>query len=77
MKYTKKQLIGSIFKLGDTSMDWYKIIPLNDDVTIQRVSNSETNIGWNDTYTVGYINRNWLSYLDLSTLNNKKVIQIY
>ena len=72
MKYTKSQLLGSHFK-------WtYEYIVVENESGVQLMCLDSPNKGTkHSAWTLDHLNNNCLDALILSTLNNKKIIEIY
>ncbi len=72
MKYTKNQLLGSIFSWGDEDYDKYEVISFNEDVCLKNINSNELF----KHYNVKYLNEKYLSNLDITTLNsNEEIIE--
>lgn len=70
MKYTKEQLMSSIFKWpsGD-----YQVVENGEDVQIMYLKNG----GLHPSYNLKYLNSDCLEYLDKKTLNKNIAYEIY
>lgn len=70
MKYTKEQLMNSIFKWP--SWD-YQVVENGEDVQIMHLKSGSLH----SSYNLNYLNNNCLEYLDKKTLNRNITYEIY